>query len=371
MFKNIKINKLLRKLDLEFNNKNYDDALNIANDILYSDKNNKKVLYKKALILFNKMEYEESLSVLNYLLAINRCIDALLLKGRIHCHLEDYENSLNFYKEASINFDFFKFNNEMVYYATHPFLFEGGVYTKIFLDLCNMILENEDIIEVRLFKSYVLSEINRNEDALNNINYILARDSNNEKALSLKSSILINLNQYEDALILINKSLKLNPNNIQFIDNKANLFYELGEYDKAEELCNEYNLKDGFGNYQLLSRIKYKKEDYFSALQNIDIALDKFYQNPNFDDRLEFAYVYYRFKSLILLKLGEIDKSYKIIDCLIEKEPENAKNYCLKAMILFEEEKYEESLDFIQKTLDLNSDCEEAIELKGKIETKM
>ena len=83
------------------------------------------------------------------------------------------------------------------------------------------------------------------------------------------------------------------------------------------------------------------------------------------------SYNQFLLKSLILYNLKEFDEANAICDCLIEKEPENAKNYCLKAMILFEEEKYEESLDFIQKTLNLNSDCEEAIELKEKIESKL
>ena len=38
-------------------------------------------------------------------------------------------------------------------------------------------------------------------------------------------------------------------------------------------------------------------------------------------------------------------------------------------MILFEEGKYGESLGLIQKTLELNPDCEDAIELKNKIES--
>ncbi|WP_407461377.1 tetratricopeptide repeat protein, partial [Methanobrevibacter sp.] len=76
-------------------------------------------------------------------------------------------------------------------------------------------------------------------------------------------------------------------------------------------------------------------------------------------------------KSLILYNLKEFDEANDICDCLIEKEPKNAKNYCLKSMILFEEGKYEESLGLIQKTLELNPDCEDAIELKEKIETKM
>jgi tetratricopeptide (TPR) repeat protein len=92
------------------------------------------------------------------------------------------------------------------------------------------------------------------------------------------------------------------------------------------------------------------------------------------DSSIEFYNVFINYdqfllKSLILYNLNEFDEANMLCDCLIEKEPENAKNYCLKAMILFEEGKYEESLGFIQKTLDLNPDCEDAIELKEKIES--
>ena len=370
MFNKRKINKLFKAVDLELNNKNFDKALIFVNNILSLDENNFNALYKKAVILYNKGEYDESLSLLDNLLSMDYSIDSLLLKGRIYCSLGDYRNSLNSYKDASENFDFIKFNQEMIYYAEHPSLFDGGIYTKIFLNLCNIILDNEDIIEVRLFKSYVLSENNRNEDALNNINYILLRDPNNEKAIALKSSILLKINELDDATVLIEEGLNLNPNNLQLVECKARLLYENGKYDEAEKLCNQFNLQDEFGNYYLLSKIKYKKKDYVSALYNINKALDKFFESPYFEDKKDFSYSYHWYKSLILLKMEEFEESNKIIDCLIDKE-ENVKYYCLKAKILYEMNDYEASLKFVNKTLDLDSNCSHAKSLKEKIEKQI
>ena len=368
MFKNRKIKKLFKKLELNLNNQNLDEALIIVNKILSLDENNINALYYKALILYNKCEYAKSLSILNFLLNINYCVDALLLKGRIYCVLNEYENSLDCYKEASFDFDLEKINKELAYYAEHPSLFDEGIHTKLFIGLCNIILDNMDIIEVRLFKAYVLSEIGHNENALNNVNYVLARDPLNEKALYLKSSILININQYDNALAVINKGLDLYPENIQFLNEKSRLFYELSNYDESEKLCDKFNSLDDFGNYYLLSKIKYKKGDYALALKNIDIAIEKFFENPIFDDKTEFSYVYYWYKALILSKLSQFDEANKIIDCLLEKE-ESAKNYCLKSMILYEMKDYENALMFVNKALDLKPDCKQAIELKEKIET--
>ena len=143
-------------------------------------------------------------------------------------------------------------------------------------------------------------------------------------------------------------------------------FYELSNYVESEKLCDKFNSLDDFGNYYLLSKIKYKKGDYALALKNIDIAIEKFFENPIFDDKTEFSYVYYWYKALILSKLSQFDEANKIIDCLLEKE-ESAKKYCLKAKILYEMGDYENALMFVNKALDLKPDCREAIQLKENL----
>ena len=71
-------------------------------------------------------------------------------------------------------------------------------------------------------------------------------------------------------------------------------------------------------------------------------------------------------KSLVLLKLNQFDEASQIIDCLLEKD-ESAKNYCLKAKILYEMDDYENALMFVNKALDLKPDCREAIQLKENL----
>ena len=63
-------------------------------------------------------------------------------------------------------------------------------------------------------------------------------------------------------------------------------------------------------------------------------------------------------------------KTDEIMDCLIEKE-EDAKYYCLKAKILYEMNDYEASLKFVDKTLDLDSNCSHAKSLKKQIEKQI
>ena len=64
--------------------------------------------------------------------------------------------------------------------------------------------------------------------------------------------------------------------------------------------------------------------------------------------------------------MSQFDEANKIIDCLLEQE-ESAKNYCLKAKILYEMGDYENAITFVNKALDLKPDCKEAIELKKEL----
>ena len=366
MFKGRKIKKLFKELELNLNNHNFDDALIIVDEILSMDENNQKALYKKALILYNKLEYVESINVLDYLLSINSCIDVFLLKGIIYFNLDDYEKSLFFYKKAGTLFDLNRFNEELYFFIEQSSLLDGGITSNIFICLCNIILDNVDIIEVRLLKAYVLSEIQRNEDALNNVNYILIKDPNNERALDIKASSLIKLKDFRTALIIAEKGLNLNPDNTRFMYIKANVLFELGSLEESEKLCKKCILGDSLSSYYLLSEIYFKQSKYDLALENINILLDKFKTDPDLNSKENFSYEYYWFKSLILLKLNDFEESNKIIDCLIEKE-ESAKNYCLKAKILYEMDDYENALMFVNKALDLKPDCREAIQLKENL----
>lgn len=373
MFKNRKINKFLKKADSFFNNEDYVDALSVYNDILSIDSKNLHALYKKALILSMDEKYEESLKVLDSIMDIAICIDAILLKGRIYVHLNNYSKAVNYYDMAADEslFDFYKFTDELGYYSIDNFfVFNGGIYEDIYMYLCNIILDKKEVPQIRLFKAYILSELNRGVDALNEIESVLLSMPYNDRAYEIKASTLIKLKQYADSLKTIEEGLKLNPNSHYLILNKAKAYYGMEKFDNALRFCNEYislenNSPEG---YFMISRILFKKGNYNSALENINIALEKFNLNKNNSSIEEFSYKWYSFKALILYKLGKFEDSENIFNCLFKKEPSEPRNYYFKAKISFDEGNYYGSLDYINKTLELDPGCSEAVKLKNQIE---
>ncbi|MDO5849692.1 MAG: tetratricopeptide repeat protein [Methanobacteriaceae archaeon] len=363
MFDNIKINNFLKKGNRYFYTKNYDLALDYFESILLLDDNHKEALFKKACIYVEFDRYSEAISILDLL---EETTDVLLLKGRIHILQNEYDTGLKYYKKASKVYDFDKFNQELIYYA-HTSSLDDELNRKIFLELCDIILEKDDIDEIRLLKSSTLYLYYKNYDgALNNINYILAHNPKNVDALELKSSILRSYEKYDEAVDTATKALNLGASDVLLYYTKIYGLYKLNKLDEAEEFCKEYislNPLDSEG-FLLLSKIFYKKEKYDLALDNVNSALIRSSKEDDLEDYCDVSW----FKALILFTSKDYEQSMNICNLLIKDNPKKSRNYYLKAKILFDEGKLDESLKYINKALELDSDCPEAIELKNKIE---
>ena len=224
MFENLKVKKFLKKADSFFNSKNYDDALEIYDIVLSKDSKNLHALYKKALILTIKEEYSESLKLLDSLLDIDICIEAILLKGRIYTHLNNYSKAVSYYNMAADDslFDFYKYAGEIGYYAVdNLFVFDGKIYEDIYFHICDILLDKYDNPQIRLFKAYILSETKHEKEALKEIEYVLATVPNSSRAYEIKASSLIKLKQYEESLKTIEEGLVLNPKSSNLVLIKA------------------------------------------------------------------------------------------------------------------------------------------------------
>lgn len=373
MFRNRKVNKFLKKADSFFSNKNYDDALDIYDNILSKNPKNLHALYKKALILSIKKEYSESLNILDSILDITICVEAILLKGRIYIHLDNYSKAVNYYNMAADDslFDFYKFIDEIGYYSIdNLFVFNGKIYEDIYLYLCDIILEKKDVPEIRLFKAYILSEIKHEKEALIELDHVLELMPNMARAYEIKASTLIKLKKYEDSLKTIEEGLRLNPNSSYLILNNAKAYYGLENFDDALNFCNKYISLENTSSdgYFLLSRILFKKGEYNFALENINIALKNFKLNLDNSSLDEFSYKWYSFKALILYKIGKSEDANNILECLFNKEPLEPRNYYFKAKILFDEGNKKESLKYLNKSLEIEPGCDEALKLKNQIE---
>ena len=381
MLESFKIKVLLKKADSLFNQEKYDDSLIYYEKILSLDNNHIKSLYKKALVFYLKDSYKESLKTLESIYEFDNCEEALLLMGRISFLIGEYENAINYYK-LSLDVNIFKYGkyvDEFLFFGDVKYKYVSSNYlefSNFSLDLCDLLLEKFEDEDTKLWKAYKLHSLGRNEESLELLDNLNDVSFNNPLFYFLKSSIFLDWGMYEQSLKYSEKALYLDSNDVLSILVKAKDLYYLGNFKDALYYFNKANLiEDISDSYLFISKINIKEENWIISLENINKAI-MFEKKYNDSLKKEFSIVHngkdfydlFFYKSLILFKLKRFHDANDICDCLLEKE-ESAKNYCLKSMILFEMDDYENALMFVNKALDLKPDCKQAIELKEKIET--
>ena len=381
MLESFKIKVLLKKADSLFNQEKYDDSLIYYEKILSLNNNHIKSLYKKALVFYLKDSYKESLKTLESIYEFDNCEEALLLMGRISFLIGEYENAINYYK-LSLDVNIFKYGkyvDEFLFFGDVKYKYVSSNYlefSNFSLDLCDLLLEKFEDEDTKLWKAYKLHSLGRNEESLELLDNLNDVSFNNPLFYFLKSSIFLDWGMYEQSLKYSEKALYLDSNDVLSILVKAKDLYYLGNFKDALYYFNKANLiEDISDSYLFISKINIKEENWIISLENINkaIMIEKKY---NGSLKKEFSIVYngkdfydlFFYKSLILFKLKRFHDANDICDCLLEKD-ESAKNYCLKSMILFEMDDYENALMFVNKALGLKPDCKQAIELKEKIET--
>ena len=381
MLESFKIKVLLKKADSLFNQEKYDDSLIYYEKILSLNNNHIKSLYKKALVFYLKDSYKESLKTLESIYEFDNCEEALLLMGRISFLIGEYENAINYYK-LSLDVNIFKYGkyvDEFLFFGDVKYKYVSSNYlefSNFSLDLCDLLLEKFEDEDTKLWKAYKLHSLGRNEESLELLDNLNDVSFNNPLFYFLKSSIFLDWGMYEQSLKYSEKALYLDSNDVLSILVKAKDLYYLGNFKDALYYFNKANLiEDISDSYLFISKINIKEENWIISLENINKAI-MFEKKYNDSLKKEFSIVYngkdfydlFFYKSLILFKLKRFHDANDICDCLLEKE-ESAKNYCLKSMILYEMDDYENALMFVNKALDLKPDCKQAIELKEKIET--
>ena len=350
MFTKRKIKKLKNQLDSYYIHKNFDLALSYCDMILNMDSKDSYALFIKARIL--------------------------VLQGNISEGMSYYKESLE-----TEDFDIYKWIDEVSFYM------DGDIYSdnyqllnrnEISLRLCEICLEkyNNDIF-FSTYKSQALDNLGRFEESLKAISLNLTPDDGEVYFFQCLGQCfpLSNLNRWEDVLEVSSNGLIMKPEDSSLISFKAKALYYLNRFDESEGFFNKYLQLTNYSRaYNFLSKIEFKRKNYKKSLKLINdaIKLSKEEQlsleesNVLIEDDGVYDNDYYM-KSLVLLKLNQFDEASQIIDCLLEKD-ESAKNYCLKSMILYEMDDYENALMFVNKALGLKPDCKQAIELKEKIE---
>lgn len=387
MFTKLKFKNYLKKANSLFEKREYDEALAYYKKVFLLDKYNLIALYKIAYIYYIKKEYNSSIKILKDIVYLNGYSKALLLLGRIYGILGDFEEGLKFYSlfldnENYNNIDFF---DEFKFFADLELKFICKDYIKFYsfsVKICELFLskfDSENNFEFYLkfltWECFKLFDLKLYSESLLNSKKLLNLNKENPLPYLLIASNLLYLKEYHESLIYLDDGLKIDSEDILLNQTKGQVLYCLNNLEDSNKYFKKaLSLCESSDSYYFISKIYFKEKKFKLALRNIDRAIKREYDNYA-DLKDKHSQVYYAsdyfdlywYKSLILFKLSQFDEANKIIDCLLEKE-ESAKNYCLKAKILYDMKDYENAITFADKALYLNPDCRQAIELKEKIE---
>ena len=205
-----------------------------------------------------------------------------------------------------------------------------------------------------------LMYMNRNREALKEINRSVEIESGKSIPYYIKSTIQARLGDFDGAEKSIRHALKKQPTNLNYLITLGQILLEIGEYDKAIEVYQKaeniepklmvhvhgiayaYNITKNYDMAIKLYSIALQnrpydskalfymggaysnKGEYKKALQYLDMGLTI---NPE-------GKIGLRSMVTTLKKMGEYDKAIKYLDQYIELDPRESEPHCVKSEIL-------------------------------------
>lgn len=194
-------------------------------------------------------------------------------------------------------------------------------------------------------KNLELFNSKKYDEANENLNKLLEKYPNDRSILLTKISVLYFNNDFSEMLSLSNKILEKHPNDSYALNIKAHAFIELGKYDEADSILNN---------------VLEKEKNNETALANKGEILSK---QGNYAEAIE-----YYDKSIKILPDKRKRKFLGLnILVIIPVEQEIAKIWISKGKAHQNLSEFSEALESFNQALILDSDSEEAKELKMEV----
>ena len=164
----------------------------------------------------------------------------------------------------------------------------------------------------------------------------------------LKSRVLLKLNKYEEAIVLIDKAIGIVPNKVDLYLSKSAILMYFNEYPKLLELLDEM-----LGKFPKIEKnLKMKKASVYKLLGNLEagfkIVEELLEKNPEDKELRNFKAYWYQY-------LNKKDEALNTLEVLIESEQDNGEYYDSYGEILMNYEEYEKAVEQFQKAIELSS----------------
>jgi len=227
-------NYFQRSIDESINHRDYKSAIHYVNLLLEKEPENTNGYMQKARV--NILSQNQNQAIADYKMAMS-LIDKQLVK--------EPKSVVLLKQKTEIFSRIGDFNNAIATYNQ--------------IAKCNA--NEEDNIS---FKTNILIDANRNQEAIEECNRILKNKPQNTRFLSIRASLYMSINEFPKALQDLNVLLKAQPNNKDFLMKRLNINYMLVRADDCMKDINQI-LKNGTNEYMV----------YFIAAQIYDARNEK------------------------------------------------------------------------------------------------
>lgn len=310
---------------------------------------------------FNKKRYREALYILKIATTINPTNDRLWNNiGVAYINIGDRDKSIAaFQKAVEINS-----KNTIAQINLNLLRIKSGNSIDALNGIEKVIRESKkQYIKAYAIKAEALSMLGKDEEALECLEKVNKKNSDNIIILVAKANILSNLKKHNEALELINKALEKEPNNEDALFYYGVILSNFDEYqNKAIEVYKKV-VEVNPNNIHALSNLAALyglQGDYWLALEAADNAL-----------KIDGRYIYAKInKAGTLMMLNKYEEAKTILDQLVNENPKsvsilNIRSELLIRMGLLGEAKRD--LDEILLIDKNNNTAKEKMEIVNKI----
>ncbi|MFX0076071.1 MAG: hypothetical protein ACFE96_11550 [Candidatus Hermodarchaeota archaeon] len=308
-------------------NKEFIKALESIEDIIESSEEDGILIIVKAVVLCFLNRYEDVLKLLNTELEVAHQKDHIFV---LSSFLTAYSSLTigDFTRALEVgNEAIWKFPGHALSHATRGLVLAYNFIYKFDADKANK------------------------DSGLNDLDKAIAMDSfnaNRALLLMLKSRVLLEFNKYEESIDSTNKAIDIVPNKVELYQSKSAILLYFNEYLVLLDLLDEM--------LKLFPKIEkdlqMKKASVHKLLGDLDTGfkiveelLDK---NPEDNELRSFKAYWYQY-------VNKKDEALKLLEDLIETEQENGAFYDSYGEILMNYEEYEKAAQQFQKAIKLSS----------------
>lgn len=201
------------------------------------------------------------------------------------------------------------------------------------------------------------------DDTLEKVNAVVESDPNNMDFLFLKAIILSISNRHQEAIRFLEKEFKNHPNKNDedvFIPYNYILVYDyltLAEFDKAVEISDHimdiypdhpisFITRALIFGYKIIYQVDIENVRIDQVLLDVDNAF-------SLEENDKKKAKYYYFKSFILKQLKKFDEALEAINISLDIDPKDLNLHFMKYNILYDYEKIDEALAFVDEGIRL------------------